>query len=99
MKYISRLHNGYVFIFYKTGIFGLLLYLIFLLSLYLKIYINSKNQDVILFAKIISSIGVFYFISTLIITGLYVSKDILVFILGGALFFYNQIILNNKATT
>ena len=99
MKYISRLHNGYVFIFYKTGIFGLLLYLIFLFSLYLKIYVNSKNQDVILFAKIISSIGVFYFISTLIITGLYISKDILVFVLGGALFFYNQIILNNKATT
>ena len=23
MKYISRLHNGYVFVFYKTGIFGL----------------------------------------------------------------------------
>jgi hypothetical protein len=89
MKYISRLHNGYVFIFYKTGIFGLLLYLSFLFSLYLKIYVNSKNQNAILFSKIISSIGVFYFISTLIITGLYISKDILVFILGGALFFYN----------
>ena len=96
MKYISRLHNGYVFIFYKTGIFGLLLYLSFLVLLYLKIYANNKNAVAILFAKIISSIGLFYFISTLIITGLYISKDIVIFMLGGALFFNNQILLNDK---
>ena len=95
MKYISRLHNGYVFIFYKTGIFGLLFYLIFLIVLYLKIYANNKNTVAILFAKIISSIGLFYFVSTLIITGLYISKDIVVFILGGALFFNNQMLIYN----
>ena len=41
MKYISELHNGYVYILYKIGIVGLLLYLLFLFNMYLKIYFNK----------------------------------------------------------
>ena len=90
MKYISRLHNGYVFIFYKTGIVGLILYLYFLILAYRRIYTKSNDQNILLFSKIVSSIGLFYFVSTLIITGLFISKDIVVFILGGALFFTTE---------
>ncbi|MBC7493378.1 MAG: O-antigen ligase family protein, partial [Flavobacterium sp.] len=89
MKYISRLHNGYVFILYKTGFFGLLLYLSFLTVLYIKIYLKNNCKATLVFCKIISSIGLFYFVSTLIISGIYISRDVVVFILGGALFFYN----------
>lgn len=90
MKYISRLHNGYVFIFYKTGVVGLILYLYFLILAYGRIYTKSNDQNILLFSKIVSSIGLFYFVSTLIITGIFISKDIVVFILGGALFFTTE---------
>ncbi len=88
MKYISRLHNGYVFTFYKTGFFGLLLLLIFLVNLYIKVYVSNFQAPKIVFTKkFISSIGLFYIFSTLIITGIFIPADAIIFILGGFLFF------------
>lgn len=88
MKYISRLHNGYVFVFYKTGIFGLVLILIFLIRLYLKIYrFNTNNLNQLFVNRLISSIGLFYLFTTLIISGIYIPRDAIIFILGGLLSF------------
>ena len=88
LKFISELHNGYVYIFYKTGIFGVILILYFLISLYKKIYQElNKNQ----FCKIlISSIGLIYLFTTLTITGIYNTRDIFIFLLGGLLFYYQK---------
>ena len=86
MKYISRLHNGYAFVLYKTGFFGLLFIIIFLINLYIKIYRDNKiiSKQVYL-NKLISSIGLFYLFTTLIITGIYIPKDAIIFLLGGIL--------------
>ena len=82
MRYISELHNGYVYVFYKTGIIGLLIYLYFLWMIYF--YIHKK----IVFSNLmISGIGVSFFITTLIITGIYNSRDIVIFLLGALLYF------------
>ena len=82
MKYISELHNGYIYILYKTGIVGMLFYLYLLYLLYKKIYKNRGMASVF-----ISAIGLFYFFSTLIITGIYNANDTIIFILGALLFF------------
>ena len=88
MKYISRLHNGYVFTFYKTGFFGLVLLFVFLVNLYAKIYQSNKQTSKADFInKFISSIGLFYIFSSLIITGIFIPADTVIFILGGFLFF------------
>ena len=90
MKYISRLHNGYVFVFYKMGVFGILLLLYFLIQLYLKIYTTENNKLKLLYNnRFISFIGVFYLFSSLIITGIYIPTDTVIFILGGFLSFKN----------
>lgn len=81
MKYISELHNGYVYIFYKVGIFGLLLYLYFLGSLYRQIYLEYNFESIL-----ISAIGLFYLFSTLTISGIYNVGDPLIFILGGLMY-------------
>jgi hypothetical protein len=78
MKYISETHNGYIYIFYKTGIIGLILLLWFLIKLYL--YSYQKMSFISVFIVVIS---VFYFFSTLTITGIYNPKDVVIFILGG----------------
>lgn len=88
MKYISELHNGYIYILYKTGIVGMLFYLYLLYLLYKRIY---KNQDIT--SVFISATGLFYFFTTLIITGIYNANDTIIFILGAMLFFNNS--LNN----
>ena len=85
MKYISRIHNGYVFVLYKSGIIGLLLYLLFLINLYLKIYKRNSFNELYFTDRLIVSISVFYFFSYLIITGIYIPIDAVVFILGGLL--------------
>jgi hypothetical protein len=82
IKYISELHNGYVYIYYKTGIFSLFLYLIFLINLYNKIYYNKNFET-----YFISAIGVAFLFTTLTITGMYNSRDVIVFLLGALLFF------------
>lgn len=85
MKFISRLHNGYIFIFYKTGILGLIFYFVFLANLYLKNYSKTNNQQVFFVNRLIVSVAVFYFFTSLIITGIYIPIDAVVFILGGLL--------------
>ncbi len=85
MKYISRIHNGYVFVFYKTGFIGLILYFFFLIYLYLKIYNKKYSEELYFSNRIIVSISVFYFFSSLIITGIYIPTDAVVFIFGGIL--------------
>ena len=86
MKYISELHNGYAFVLYKTGILGILIYLAFLYLLYKKIY-DYQDFDTIF----ISAIGLVFLFTTLTITGIYNTKDVIVFILGAILFFQKQI--------
>jgi hypothetical protein len=90
IKYISELHNGYVYIYYKTGIFSLFLYLIFLINLYIKIYYNKNFET-----YFISAIGVAFLFTTLTITGMYNSRDVIVFLLGALLFFEKK----SKTTT
>ncbi len=88
LKFISELHNGYVYIFYKTGILGLITLLFFLIFLYKHIYFKkNKNQFMTI---LISAIGLFYLFTTLTITGMYNARDIIIFILGALLYFYNE---------
>ena len=93
MKFISELHNGYPYILYKTGILGRILYLLFLWRLYRYAYKTRTFNSVL-----ISSIGLFFFFSTLTITGIYNFGDIVIFILGGAIAFSekNSLTINSK---
>ncbi len=85
LQYISNLHNGYSFILYKTGLIGLFLYIIFLLGLYKTIY-----KETGLCAVTISSIGIYFLITTTTITGIFNTKDAIVFILGAMIFFKSK---------
>jgi hypothetical protein len=85
IQYISELHNGYVYILYKTGIIGIGMYLLFLIGLYRRIYFNTKIITVY-----ISAIGLVFMFTTLTITGIYNPRDINVFILGALLFFKKE---------
>lgn len=85
MKYISELHNGYAFVLYKTGIIGICIYLTFLYLLYYRIYDYQDFGTVV-----ISAIGLIFLFTTLTITGIYNTKDVIVFILGAMLFFQKK---------
>ena len=82
MRYISELHNGYVYVLYKTGIIGIILYLFFLFTLYIKIYFNKNFITVF-----ISIIGLSFIFTTLVTVGINNSNESLIFLLGALLFF------------
>jgi hypothetical protein len=85
IRYISELHNGYMYILYKTGFIGLCIYLFILVRWYLYLY-NKKS----LISWLIGGISIIYFVSTLTITGVYNSRDIFIFIIGALLVFGEQ---------
>jgi hypothetical protein len=85
MKYISELHNGYAFVFYKTGIIGICIYLTFLYLLYNRLYDFQDFGTVF-----ISAIGLVFLFTTVTITGIYNTKDVIVFILGAMLFYQKK---------
>ena len=89
IRYISELHNGYMYVFYKTGGIGVIILLLFFGSLYLSLYRKKKNKDMI--TVFISSIGLVYVFTSLTITGIYNGRDVIIFILGGLLYFQNSI--------
>lgn len=84
-QYIPIIHNGYVYVLFKSGIIGLLMYLAFLIYLYLQSYKYSNNSNLKIVNNFISGIAIFYLLTSLIITGIYNKVDIVVFVLGGLL--------------
>jgi len=88
MRYISILHNGYMTVLLKTGIFGLvfLLFSIFQFSIF-KIYKSSleKNTNEIFFAT-----ALFLIISNWVFLGLYNLLDTKVILLGFLIAYKNQ---------
>ena len=88
MRYISILHNGYMTVLLKTGIFGLvfLLFSIFQFSIF-KTYKSSieKNTNEIFFAT-----ALFLIISNWVFLGLYNLLDTKVILLGFLIAYKNQ---------
>ena len=82
MRFISEIHNGYMYVFYKTGTIGLLVYLFMLFRWYFYLYKRKSFPN-----SYISAIGVIYIFSTMTITGLYNARDVIIFMLGGLLYF------------
>ncbi|MGS2725685.1 O-antigen ligase family protein [Psychroserpens sp. BH13MA-6] len=82
MQYIPHIHNGYVFIFFKAGIIGFLLLLIWLTYLYSYIYKKAKIKESKLFNRAISGLGLYLFFSSLVITGIYNVETIPALLLG-----------------
>lgn len=82
LRYIPYLHNGYVYVFFKTGAIGLLLYLVLLINIYRQIYIKTKSKKEKILRSIVSGLGIYFFMASLVISGMYNLEEISVFCLG-----------------
>jgi len=86
VRYIPILHNGYIFILYKTGVLGLILYLFFLFTLYFQAYKKTQSLEVKNFSNLVSATSLYLIFSSLIITGLYNLQEETAMFLGVFLF-------------
>jgi len=86
MRYIPIIHNGYIYVFFKTGFIGTLIYMVFLVSLYFQSYRKSLSTDEAAFRNFVSGFGVYFLVSSFVITGIYNLEEPSTFILGSFLF-------------
>lgn len=91
IRFISETHNGYVFAIYKSGIIGLFLMMFFLFSLYRLIYLDKNTLNIF-----ISGIALTFIFTTLTITGIFNKRDIIIFILGGLIYFQQRRVISNE---
>jgi hypothetical protein len=82
LRYIPHFHNGYVYVFYKTGLIGILFYLIIIFNLYKRGYVRTKTEQARTMNRLISGFGIYFFVTTLVITGMYNLQEISVFLVG-----------------
>jgi len=82
LRYITHLHNGYVYILFKTGVVGVLFYLLIILNLYKRGYVKASNFDARFFNRLISGLGLYFFVTTFVVAGLYNLKEHSIFLLG-----------------
>lgn len=93
MRYIPIIHSGYLFVFFKTGLLGLLCYIFFIL--YIINFANYKFEDKESFFVIntIAALGSYYLFSSVTITGIYNIEDSFTLFLGaflGLYYFYKK---------
>ncbi|MBG7611507.1 O-antigen ligase family protein [Polaribacter sp. BAL334] len=94
MRYIPMLHNGFVLVFFKTGIIGFFIYLLFLINMYLFAYAKITSEKTRIINNLISGFGVYFIFSSLIISGIYNIEDFYMFIVGTLLFFRKEAKIN-----
>lgn len=82
LRFIPHFHNGYVYVFFKTGIIGLLFYLILLLNIYRQVYVKFDSEIEKKVKQLISGFGVYFLLTSFVITGIYNLGEISVFFLG-----------------
>lgn len=87
MRYIPILHNGYINLFFKTGILGVIFYFLFILNLYLYSFSKTNQEETKIINNLIAGIGVYFLFSSLIINGAYNNEELYIFVLGFLLFF------------
>ena len=82
MRYIPHLHNGYAYVFFKSGIVGVMVLVFWMLYLYGFIYRRTIIPEKIMLYRMVSGIGLYLIFSTLVITGIYNLGVILSLLLG-----------------
>lgn len=79
MRFISLLHNGYVFVLYKVGLVGLLIYILFFVFIVVSF---SSTKHVLPSYNILVGIVTFYFFSSFVISGIYNLADPISLLIG-----------------
>lgn len=71
-RYIPVVHNGYAEIFFKTGISGIIIYLVFMIGIYRRAYkVRGLPEQLLVFKKLVYGCIITIFLTTTTITGIY----------------------------
>ncbi len=83
VRYIPILHNGFVYVLFKTGIIGLIIYISYIIYLYLFYRSHSKTRNELIVNRLIVATAFYVILSSLVITGVFKPYDLSSLLIGG----------------
>jgi len=75
VRYIPILHNGFVYVLFKTGILGLSLYLFYVFYLYSFYRAKSVDNQMFIMNRLLVGCSFYVFFSSLVVTGIFKPYD------------------------
>lgn len=77
---VPSIHNGYIFVLFKTGILGLIFYLVFILGIFFKFQKFKVKEAVI--ENLIVATSLYLLFSSFVVTGFYRAGEFSMFLFG-----------------
>jgi len=93
-QHLSLTHNGFAYLYLKTGIFGMLIYLVMVLYLYSFAYTTQKEPLQVIGNNLLVGCAFYILISSFVVTGIFKPYDMATLLIGGA-FALKQMKLEN----
>ena len=93
MRYVPIIHNGIVYVLFKTGVLGLIIYLFYIFYLYSFYRIKSKSNVQHNLNKLIVGCAFYVALSSLVVTGVFKPYDLSGIVLGALFalkYYYNE---------
>ncbi len=97
-QHLSLTHNGFAYIFMKTGALGMLIYFLAVLYLYLFSYSPRKGDLADMGNNILVATTFYILITTFVVTGIFKPYDMAMLLIGGA-FAYKQLRTSEDSDT
>ncbi|MEM7085941.1 MAG: hypothetical protein AAF489_07155 [Bacteroidota bacterium] len=94
-QHLSLTHNGFAYLYLKTGIFGLIIYFLMVLYLYSFAYASQRNKLQIIGNNLLVACTFYILISSFVVTGIFKPYDMATLVIGGA-FALKQTRLENR---
>jgi hypothetical protein len=91
-RYIPMLHNGYAYLYFKTGLIGLIIYVSIFLITFIFGFIKKTNDMIVI--HLITSVSLTIMFTSLVITGIYGASDLLLVYLISMIAIYNNTLSN-----
>jgi O-antigen ligase len=79
---VPSIHNGFIYVLFKTGIIGLLFYIIFIVYVFITFQKFRLNQSNSIFNKLLVSTSIYMVLNSFVITGFFRPGEFSVFFLG-----------------
>ncbi|MGV1019195.1 hypothetical protein ACTS9V_06060 [Empedobacter falsenii] len=94
IRRIPILHNGFIYIYFKTGFLGIFMYIILFINIFIIGFRKKESEKEIHY--LIASLILCIFFTTFVITGIYNAYDLLLVYLGSILALYSKTKLSIK---
>ncbi|GAB5400729.1 MAG: hypothetical protein Aureis2KO_23140 [Aureisphaera sp.] len=85
IRHLPTVHNGVAYVYMKTGLIGLLVYLSMIGMLYMQYYKEESIGNNVSFNRLLVGCAFYIFASSLVVTGIFKPYDMATFLIGGIL--------------